>query len=735
MSQKSSKKVTAEMHAKKAKPHKHKKPRSKGTRILMKVLSVIGKAFATMFLVGIITGCIVVTALTVYVMKFSDSDDIVDIENYKYNYSTIIYAYDREDVQQSNPIEVQKLYKIENRKWVDYEDIPQHVKDAFRCTEDIRFFEHEGVDWKRTFASFANLFLHFYDTAQGGSTITQQVVKNITGDDAVRIQRKVREIFRAINMEKKYTKAQIFECYLNVINLGNNCYGVQTASEYYFGKDVKDLTIAEAAALAATTKSPGNRNPKADPESNKERRNYYTLVQMKKVQAITDEEYETALKEELKIVGQKSENKDSNIKKYNSYFVDNLYYQVRNDLMEEYGWDEDFTHNKIYNGGLRIYSTLDIGMQETLEKKYKDPLTFYSNAKVKDPPESAMVIFDLAGHMKAVVGGRGEKSGHLVLNRATQSRIGIGSSIKPMSAYSLAIDKNVTTYSTMVVDEPVIKNPDGTLGPKNYGSRRYGTITIAEAVRRSLNTIPVKLIKEMTPKACFDFMENKLGFTTLVKSQKVTFDDGSSSIYSDIDMARLAMGSLVNGAKISELANAYQIFGNGGYYNEMTAYTKVTDSDGNVLLEEKNMPMRAISEESASVMNKLLQGVVEGANGTGRAAKLSTHTVVGKTGTANDDKSLAFVGLTPYYVGAVWVGYDQPKVIPSNVSYSPAQIWKNVMADIHKTLPKKDITLSPNMNELKYCTKTGLLASATCGSTSVGYYKSDNVPAVCTGGH
>ncbi len=728
MNEKRSKKSSAG-RAPKHSAQKNKKVKSPRVKMFGKVMATVGKVVATLCLVGIITGCIVVTALTVYVMKFADQDDVIDIANYQYNYTTIVYGNDKD----GNPVEVETIHGNENREWVDFNDIPQHVKDAFVYTEDKRFYEHEGVDWKRTFAAFANLFLHFYDTEQGGSTITQQTIKVISGDDAKSIQRKVREIFRAINMERKFSKDDILECYLNLIYLGGNAYGVQAASQYFYGKDVQDISVAEAAALAAGVKSPYKRNPKSDPEYNKKRRNNYTLPEMLKAGAITEEEYEKALVEEIKIVSKQSTETDQKpTTDYYSYFTDHIYNQVIADLMEEKGYTKEFAKRQLETAGYRIYTTMDVDLQEHLEKKYKDAKTFYSSTKVKDPPQSAMVVFDYNGQMKAVVGGRGEKSGSLVFNRATQAKIGVGSSIKPLSTYALALDKNLITYSTVMKDEPVIKNVDGTLGPKNFDGKKYGNVTIEHAVRVSMNTIPVKLIKQLTPQASYNFLEDRLGISTLVRSRKVTFEDGSSSIYSDVDLARLAMGSMVDGIKLSELANAYQIFGNGGYFSRMTCYTKVTDANDEVILQPTVAPVQVISSETATVMNKLLQRVVESSDGTGRKAKLSTQTVIGKTGTANDGKNKIFVGMTPYYIGAVWLGYDTPKQIKSNVAYAPPVIWKNVMEDVYKKLPKKEFPYAETVQELEYCTSSGNIANEKCPNKQTGYYKSDNIPPVCT---
>ena len=403
--------------------------------------------------------------------------------------------------------------------------------------------------------------------------------------------------------------------------------------------------------------------------------------------------------------------------------------------METYDWDKTYAQHKLYTAGYRIYTTMDIELQKTLEDKYKDPLTFYKTSKVKDPPQSAMIVLDYSGNIKAVVGRRGEKSQARVFNFATMANLGIGSSIKPLSVYAPMIDANLIHYSTLVQDSPSIKNQDGTMGPKNYeGKGTNQWITVENAIRVSKNTVPAKLLLENDYRQkSFDFMQNKLRISSLVKSKKVTLESGKTETLSDVDYARLAMGSLVYGVKLSELAAAYEMFGNGGYYNEPVAYTKVTSADGKtIILEKEARPVRVISEETASVMNKLLQRVVEGPSGTGRYAKLSTHTVVGKTGTANDGKSQVFVGLTPYYIGAVWVGYETPKEFSNNVVYKPAVIWKNVLEGVHKKLPAKEFVLSGKMKELAYCTETGYRASANCPHTATGYYKSDNIPSICT---
>jgi penicillin-binding protein 1A len=703
---------------KKDKPHK--KNRAKGGKLVKKILLGLGRVLVTLFLVGVITGSIVVTALTVYVMKFVDPDVGIDLRTLSSGSSTTVYD--------DKGSKIQTLDNGENREWVSIDKIPLHVKEAFIYTEDQRFLEHDGVDWKRTFGAFVNMFIDIYGFKQGGSTITQQLIKTLTGENEDKIERKVQEIFRAINLEKKYSKDEILEAYLNEIPLNRNTYGIQAASKLYFNKDVSKLTVLEASALAVMTRNPTRYDPINNPENNKDRREY-TLKQLYLNKTIDETEYDKLLDTDLKTDYTKPNSSGNKV--YQSYFIDNLINDVVADLMKENGWTKQHAETMLYSGGYKIYSTMNKSIQSTLEAKFKKSSTF-SGSTQKDPPQSAMVIMDHYGEIKGVVGGRGEKEGNRIWNRATQSIRSPGSSIKPLAVYAPAIEKDLITYSTMVKDSPILTTIGGKkrYWPNNYTLKSYGTLPIEQAVQRSLNTIPVKLCQELTPKRSFDFLVDKLGITTLTESVK---DNGVTK--TDISLGGLSMGDFVYGTKLSELTAAYQIFANGGVYTPPRSYTKVIDSQGEVIVSKENpVTTRVISEATAGVMNKLLQRVVEGPYGTGTLAKLSKFTVIGKTGTSEGSKDLAFVGITPYYIGGVWIGYDKQKSLDNSGTYKPTQVWKNVMVDIHKGLESKSFEISDKVKKLQYCRITGLIARSGCPKAT-GYYKADNIPATCSGNH
>lgn len=681
-----------------------------------RALTIVGKSLLTIFLIGTITVSLIATALAIYVFGFVDSSVPFDLSSLKLDNTSIVYATVAGSEQ---PVELGRLHATENRIWVDYNVMPQQLKDAFICIEDHRYLDHNGVDWKRTISSFANVFLKFYDSTQGGSTITQQLIKTITQDKEVSFKRKIQEIMRAITLEQRSSKDEIFEAYLNTIYLGSGCYGVQVASNVYFGKDVSQLTLAECASLAAIARSPDKYNPRNKPEENVRRRDH-ALFRMHELGKISDEEYQAALSEELQTIPPTPQ-------QYNSYYVDQVITDVINDLIEKKGYEKIHAENLVYRGGLKIYTAMDKNIQETLENVYKDSKSF-PTLKGEEQPQSAMVILGYDGRVVAMVGGRGEKQGNRVLNRATQSKRQPGSAIKPLSAYTQAIELNYLNYASRVLDAPITIMEGGVPKewPKNYTRTYLGETTLVTAIARSINTVPVRVSQEITPQHCFNFMTNKLHFSSLIASQKI---DGK--VYSDINLSAMGLGGVTHGVTALELAAGYQIFGNGGFYNKPFTYTKVEDYNGNVLLENKPVSTRAISSDTATVMNKLLQQVVLNPFGTGRSAKIGDMPIIAKTGTTTDDRDRWFVGATPYYVGVVWFGYDTPKVI-KGVSGNPSlQAWKTVMTKVHSKLPVKDFPFDPNVVEQSYCIDTGGIATESCPNVAQGWFKKDVIPEVC----
>ena len=700
-----------------------KKKPSKVVRCIRFGFGQIMRLLVTVFLICVITGCIVATSMVIYVMNFMETDNNVNLDNVNLSFTTMFYAND----ENGQPQEVYRMSGDQNRIEVSINEIPQILIDAYVATEDKRFWEHEGVDWIRTVGVSVRAVLG--KSRQGGSTITQQVVKNVTKDDDVTPVRKLREIFRALELERNYSKDEILETYLNIIFLGKNIYGVEAACQYYFGCSVSEITVPQAATLAGMTNSPNYRRPDLHPERAKERRDY-SLKCMWEAGYITEADYNQYCAEPVVTVDRSNTSTDeegntTQSSGVTSYFTDMVIEDVISDLMEVNNWTRDYANYMLRNGGYRIYMTVDQEMQSYLENKYNDPRTFsqYDLTPNEDGelPESAFVIMNYEGEVLAVVGGKGEKTETLSFNRATMAKRPPGSSIKPLAVYGPALEYDVINWSTVLNDSPAMKIDDKDW-PSNYEKDYRGDMTVVEALRISRNTIPVKLILQLTTERSVDFMEKKLGFTTLVTS-------GSQNDYGP----SLAIGSMTDGVYLRELTAAYATFGNGGVYYSPVSYTRIEDASGNVVLDNTPKKTRAFSEGTASIMNRLLKVVCT--EGTGRESNIGAMPVVGKTGTTQDYNDMSFVGLTPYYVAGVWTGYDTPEMLPYKSMYDTDTIWSNVMGELHADLEVKDFALSENIVQMEYCTYSGLAATSECPEKKMGYYKANAKPDLCDSLH
>ncbi|MGN0173711.1 MAG: transglycosylase domain-containing protein, partial [Acutalibacteraceae bacterium] len=487
---------------------KNNKPKKKKNKKMHPVL----RGLLSVFLVFVITACIVVSAALVYVFVFIDDTVDADLYNLKLEYTSILYAKDKN----GKDVEIKRLHGDENRLWVDNKDIPDSVRNAFISCEDKRFREHSGTDWKRTITAAVNEVFHFH-SKEGGSTITQQLVKNVTGDNEQDYARKIREIMRARYLEQHYDKDTILECYLNTIHLGNGVDGVEVASNYYFDKHVKDITLTQAACLAAITNNPSQNEPYKYPEVNKSRRNW-VLDEMYNNGYITKEECEEAKTADLGLRKNPSTilstTKTVEKEECNSYFVDAVIEDVIDGLVEEKGYTKEYASSQLYKGGYKIYTTVDLDMQEKLEEVYENENNFMKvYTKSGKKPQSAMTIMDYNGNVKAVVGGRGEKKEDRVLNRATQSPRPTGSAIKPISVYAPAIEYNVITWGSSVEDSPIEIEQDGqkVKWPKNYdGSYSNSKTPVLRALQKSLNTVPVRILQEMTIDTSYKFVTEKM---------------------------------------------------------------------------------------------------------------------------------------------------------------------------------------------------------------------------------
>ncbi len=674
----------------------------------------------------VLTVLVVVTTVLVSAIVYVKGDLVVNLDEYKanQNQTSFVYAYDKSGAT----VELARLHGEEDRVWVDLDDMSPYLKEAFIALEDTRFMKHHGVDWIRTFG----VIIKPKNIGQGGSTITQQLIKNVTNNKEVTIVRKYREILMALNLEENYDKDVILEAYLNTLYLGSGCYGVKTASEKYFGKDVSELDAAECACLAVITKAPTKYNPLLNPEENLKRRNHcLKLMYDEGKGCLNEEEYNAATTENLiftnspdyvpsdKIKDTKTANEEEKV--INSFYVDYVIQAVRDDLMEKYGYSKQQATNQIYYGGLKIYTAVDLDVQATLEDVYVNRKSFPDMVSKKDGSkvQSAMTIMDYQGRIVAMVGQAGAKTQNRGLNRAANSYRQPGSTIKPLATYAPAIDMNIYNYSSMIKDYAIAVN--GSLWPHNV-DKSLGSgnnVTVKYAIQKSLNTVPARIINyDVGIDNSFNFLRDNFHLSRLDEKE-------------DRTLSPLATGALTNGTTTVEMAAAYATFGNGGLYYKPYAYYKVTNSSGSeiVLSNENPASQRAISEETSDIMCELLQTVDTSYYGT--ASNVRKFQIMAKTGTTSSDKDRWFCAGTPYYVAAVWVGFDSPETL--NASVNPGgKIFFRVFDDIHKGLDAKQFPKSSGTVEKSFCSRTGKLASSNCGSTQKGWYKITSLPAVCT---
>lgn len=636
----------------------------------------------------IIFGVIAVLITGFSLIHYSITSMPINYDTLSLDFSSVIYAVD----QDGNPVHYTQVHDEENRLWVSSEDIPLNLKNAFVAIEDERFYKHGGVDIPRTIKATLN-FVFRKDDSFGGSTINQQLVKNLTGNRQKSVERKATEIIRAIHLDSKLEKDQILELYLNTIYLSQGCYGVKTASEKYFDKDVKDLTLAECASIASITQLPTMYDPILNPDNNKEKQER-VLGKMLELKMISEEEYEQAKNEHLDI-------KDATVSSgsVQSSFTDYMLSQVIEDLQKELGVNLSVATNMVYSGGLQIYSTVDIKTQNTIEEVFGNPEKYLgASYNPESAPQSAIVVINpKTGAVVGMRGELGEKEGSLTLNRATDAPRQPGSSIKPLSVYAPGFELKRFTANTVFVDEPYTA-PNGHVF-RNSNGEHAGPISVRSAIAASSNIVAVKSLEKLGIENSYNFMVNNFHFTTMSTSDKA--------------LSPLACGGLTNGVTVLEMTAAYNTFANNGIYTKPYTYTKITDMDGNVILEKEKDSSVSLSESTSYSILQCLRSVVTG--GTGTAANFSSkYYICGKTGTSDDYKDRWFMGITPYYVGGVWFGYDQPKTVSGYWGNPAITLWKAVMKEIHDGLPNKDFASPQGMVTVEVCSDSGMLAGPLC---------------------
>lgn len=687
---------------------------------------------------GIILGCVVGVLTALYLADATAEDNkVLDINQIKLSYATRLMAYDKEKEEW---YEYERLYSDENRLWVEYGDLPQSLIKAVVASEDQRFWTHHGVDWKRTAFGFINEYIYrMSESTQGGSTITQQLIKNITSDKAVSgiggVLRKLREIYRALELEKNYSKEQILEAYLNTVGLGDQVAGIEAAANYYFGKHASDLTMAESAAIICVTKYPSAYNPYLNPDENHRQRNF-VLYNMYDYGMITEKEYNMAKAESDAMVFDEANKSTSSGSKVYSFFTDAVIEQVLDDFMNIKGMTYSEAFNELFQGGLTIYLTMDPMVQETVEATAFDkelwPELEYEEDGVtpkNNQIEAAMVVMNYDGEVLGIAGGIREKTVSRSLNRAFSPRQ-TGSSMKPLAVYAPALELKKIHYSSLIFDQPYNVDENGKPWPRNFSNTYGNSVTVFRGVAQSLNTTAVWTMNLIGADFSFDFLTSSLGFTTLVDSR---WDEARGMYLTDRTYS-MGLGGLTDGCTVLEMTAAYAIFGDGGVYTTPHFYTQICDKSGDVMLDKTRYITKsaAISEETAEIMNYMLRGVISEGTGT-RARYDSKMPLCGKSGTSSDNNDYWFMGLNPYYVCGVWMGYDlNGPMLPYSIHFDTQYAWRNIMSTISEGLETKEFPTTGNIVRATFCVDSGDFASEACPNTRTGYYTRDNMPtATC----
>lgn len=771
-----------------------KKQRDITSKSTMKKKRVGVRLFKGFLICLLVLGILGIAGGGLFFKKIIDDSPKITPESVKPNkYTTFVYAAD-------GTTETKRFVaEGSNRVFKSIDEVPVNLQNAFVAIEDERFYKHNGIDLQGILRAGV-LGITSGNFSQGASTITQQLIKNTIYPNFIeektffdRLERKLQEQYLSLELEKQLDKKTILENYMNTINLGQNTLGVQSASMRYFGKDTADLTLSECAVIAGITQNPGGNNPVTNAAKNAERREK-VLKDMKKQgyidQAAFDEAMADPVYERIQAY-----NTSLGEEEPSSYFVDALTNQVIDVLTDENGlnYTDTQAHNALYTGGLTIYSTQDLGIQQicdeeanddknypsrieygltylltitradgTIEnydhshiKKYvkdtygdKQGLVFSSpekgqamieefkstlakegdvyaeKANFAPQPQTSVVVMDqYNGQVKAIVGGRGEKTESLSLNRATKSPRQPGSCFKILSTYAPALDTAGKTLATQIEDAP-FKYDNGKQVKNWWGNSYRGNVSMRKAIEQSMNVCAVKMITEITPKLGFEYLQ-KFGFTTLVESSK-----REGGTFTDIQQST-ALGGLTDGIYNIEMTAAYAAIANNGVYNKPILFTKILDHDGNVLVDYTAKPEShtVIKDSTAGLLTNAMLDVVT--KGTGTKAKLSNMPVSGKTGTTTSNVDVWFSGYTPYLTCSVWGGYDDNKEL-NNTTFH-LTLWRSIMNRVHENLEYKDFTMPASVEKKTLCTKTGKIAVSGCPSATEYFAMDSNSTQTCPG--
>lgn len=787
---------------------KKKRRRSIGGMIL--------RFIGCVFCVGVMLCSVAGVLLSMYIVQVTANDgEMLDLDNQKNKQTTILY--DR------NGDEYAKLTKGEDRVWRELSAMPENLQHAVVAIEDKDFYENDlGINVKRTIGALLNELTDnaIYGAQQGASTLEQQLVKNLMDDDAASgiegYMRKVREIFRAIGLANRYSKETILEAYLNTMPLTGIVCGMEAGAQEYFGKHVEELTLSECAVLASITKNPTGYNPFTNPENLITRRNH-VLYEMWNQGYITEDEYNSACAETITVVETSTAQENATRSSQNSYFTDAVYVQLMNDLQEKLNMTAEEAQSMIFNGGLRVYTTVDPEVQTAIENALYDaegvitPLWHEEPVCLRDYPadtsswdqvqfdentglpltadglavygledipvyedeekttlkmgtstdpdypnddtvylcvyervrtQAAIATMNYDGEILGIGGGVGEKTVDLGTNRATIPHQ-TGSTMKPIGAYCLALDYKLITYSTPIEDSPFYSAADKRIlkdqysymdpysaeaqarsdiwrdWPTNYGGAggQGNLMLVYDALRQSYNTVAVRVGSMVGVDFLYNFVHD-------------TLDCSYIDPELDQDLGPLVLGSQSRGMTVVQLAGAYGMFYD-GTFTTPHYYTEITDYKGNEVLDNTKYinTIQAIDPSTAYIMNRMMMNVLKsGGTASGMAPNSEGIEAAAKTGTTSDYKDYTFAGMTPYYVTALWWGFDRPtdmSALGAKTGSAIQKVWKNLMEDLQADKEPAEFPMPDNVITRQFDSTTGSIVSSG-GLT--GYYTEDNLP-------
>lgn len=609
---------------------------------------------------------------------------------------------------------IAKLGSEQKNIKVSYSDIPDNLKNAYISIEDQRYFKHNGIDIKRTGGAILTYITHMGKSSFGGSTITQQLVKNITGDTDDTISRKVKEWFKAWTLETEFSKEEILEQYFNIIYVGPNMYGVGTASQYYFSKSCNELSLEECAFLAGMNNAPNSYNPFGEKDNSERiiKRTKIVLGKMLELNYIDENSYNIAINnvENGLIFNKGTIESESAVY---SYHTDALISEVIEDLMKKYNISYEFATNYVNKAGLTIYSTQDSNIQKQTEEEFEKSKYVIKSSKSDKTSQSAMVIIDhKTGYVVSCVGGLGKKTEVRPLNRATQSVRQTGSVIKPLSVLIPAIDKKIITGVSIYDDTE--KDFDNGYHPTDY-NKSLGKITVRRAVESSQNIPFVEIMQKLQPKNSIKYLK-KMGITTLTEEDENLV---------------LALGGLEKGISALEMAGAYAMIANNGVYIEPTFYTNVNNKFGKAVLRTTQSKRKVVSDDVAFIVKDLLTQPVNGSEGTATYCKIQGIDVSAKTGTTDENYDRWLCGFTPYYTAVTWYGFDENETIEFNKKNPAGLLWAGVMSKIHSNLKSTQFDKPDSVEGCLVCADTGMLANLNCTNTYIEYFLEPTVPQLC----